>query len=208
MQHDNPDHYTIAADEIIAKGIDLKVSILTLTAGQCVPWHHHSNVSDRFFCMEGPMVVETRVPLARIDKRAIGFRLWPAGQDHGTHDHPVELAPADDAFLYVFVVVDAPQQQMESHVIKKPAAAATVARPKARYADQTLDSSFLHRGDEHLGRLREKPRRFEDDFRPSRNTKRLNDGIYAGQRAFHRSHLERVAGNFFEFGVTNTYSSG
>jgi len=21
------------------------------------------------------------------------------GQDHGTHDHPVELAPADDAFL-------------------------------------------------------------------------------------------------------------
>src|SRR6516162_4923542 len=95
-----------------------------------------------------------------------------------------------------------------SHVIKKPAAAATVARPKARYADQTLDSSFLHRGDEHLGRLREKPRRFEDDFRPSRNTKRLNDGIYAGQRAFHRSHLERVARNFFEFGVTNKYSSG
>src|SRR6516164_3969722 len=30
----------------------------------------------------------------------------------------------------------------------------------------------------------------------------------AGQRAFHRSHLERVAGNFFEFGVTNKYSSG
>jgi hypothetical protein len=130
MQHDNRDHYTIAADEIIAEGTDLKVSILTLTAGQCVPWHHHSNVSDRFFCMEGPMVVETRVPLARIDKRAIGFRLWPAGQDHGTHDHPVELAPADDAFLYVFVVVDAPQQQMESHAIKKPATAAISPAPR------------------------------------------------------------------------------
>jgi hypothetical protein len=25
-----------------------------------------------------------------------------------THDHPVELAPADDAFLYVLVVTDAP----------------------------------------------------------------------------------------------------
>src|SRR5262245_8966381 len=24
-------------------------------------------------------------------------RLWPAGQDHRTHDYPVELAPADDA---------------------------------------------------------------------------------------------------------------
>src|SRR5215470_3294656 len=151
---------------------------------------------------------EPTCPAARIDQRAIGFRLWPAGQDHGTHDHPVELAPADDAFLHVLVVINAPQQQMESHVIKKPATAMTVARPEARYADQTLDSSLLHRGDEHLGRLREKPRRLEDDFRPSRNTKRLDDGIDAGQRALHGSHLERVASNFFEFGVTNTYSSG
>src|SRR6516225_1998674 len=62
------------------------------------------------------------------------------------------------------VVIDATQQQMESHAIEKPATAATVARPEARYADQTLDSSLLHRGDEHLGRLREKPRRLEDDF--------------------------------------------
>src|SRR5215469_1296429 len=96
---------------------------------------------------------------------------------------------------------------MESHAIKKPATATTVARPEARYADQTFDSSLLHRGDEQLGRLREKPRRLEDDFGPGRNTKRLDDGIDAGQRAFHRSHLERVAGDFFEFGVTNTYSS-
>src|SRR5215467_1568518 len=101
-----------------------------------------------------------------------------------------------------------PRQQMESHAIKNPATAATVARPEARYADQTLDSSPLHRGDEHLGRLREKPRRLEYDFGPSRNTKRLDDGIDAGQRAFHRSHVERVAGHFFEFGVTDRYSSG
>src|SRR6516165_11004722 len=96
---------------------------------------------------------ETAGPVARIDYRAIGFRPWPAGQDHGTHDHPVELAPADDAFLYVLVVIGAPQQQMESHAVKKPATAATVARPEACYADQTLDSSLLHRGDEHLGRF-------------------------------------------------------
>src|SRR5262249_15886477 len=137
-----------------------------------------------------------------------GFRLWPAGQDHGTHDHPVELAPADDAFLYVLVVIDAPQQQMESHVIKKPTTAAAVARTEARYADQSLDSSLLHRGDEDLGRFREKPRRLEDDFGPGRNAKRLGDGIDASQRAFHRSHFERVAGHFFEFRVTNRYSSG
>ena len=52
-------------------------------------------------------------PAARIDQRAIGVRLRPISQDHGTHDHPVELAPADDAFLQVLVVIDAAQQQMK-----------------------------------------------------------------------------------------------
>jgi hypothetical protein len=56
---------------------------------------------------------EPPCPAARIDQRAIGVRLRPIGQDHGTHDHPVELAPADDAFLQVLVVIDAPQQQMK-----------------------------------------------------------------------------------------------
>src|SRR5262249_57037053 len=32
----------------------------------------------------------------------------------------VELAPADDAFLYVLVVVDTPQRQVESNVIRNP----------------------------------------------------------------------------------------
>jgi hypothetical protein len=74
---------------------------------------------------------EPACPAARIDQRAIGVRLRPIGQDHGTHDHPVELAPADDAFLHVLVVIDAPQQQMKRRAIKKPAAAAAVARPEA-----------------------------------------------------------------------------
>ena len=36
--------------------------MITLAAGQEVPWHWHSNVIDRFFCMQGPMVIETRAP--------------------------------------------------------------------------------------------------------------------------------------------------
>ena len=47
---------------------------------------------------------EAACPAARIDQRAIGVRLRPIGQDHGTHDHPLELAPADDPFLHVLVV--------------------------------------------------------------------------------------------------------
>ena len=37
---------------------------LALGPGQSVPWHHHSNITDTFFCMEGPMQVLTRDPRA------------------------------------------------------------------------------------------------------------------------------------------------
>ena len=74
---------------------------------------------------------EPACPIARLGQRAIGVSLWPIGQDHGTHDHPLELAPADDTFLRVLVVIDAPQQQMKPQAIKKPTVAATVARPEA-----------------------------------------------------------------------------
>jgi hypothetical protein len=75
---------------------------------------------------------EPACPAARIDYRAIGIRFRPIGQDHGTHNHPVELAPADDTFLHVLIVIEASHQQTERGAIKKPAVAAAVARPKAR----------------------------------------------------------------------------
>lgn len=48
--------------EIVAETPDLRVVRITLAAGEFVPWHFHSNVSDRFFCVEGEMTVETRTP--------------------------------------------------------------------------------------------------------------------------------------------------
>jgi|TARA_B110000014_G_scaffold226503_1_gene185829 quercetin dioxygenase-like cupin family protein len=54
--------YKIEAREVIAEVDGLRTSTLTLAAGQCVPWHHHSIVTDTFFCIEGPMQVEMRNP--------------------------------------------------------------------------------------------------------------------------------------------------
>jgi quercetin dioxygenase-like cupin family protein len=47
---------------MLAETPDLRVQILTLAAGECVPWHYHSEVADTFVCLEGPMVVITRNP--------------------------------------------------------------------------------------------------------------------------------------------------
>src|SRR6266404_36780 len=62
MQTRSRGDYTIAGRELIAEGTDLRVQVLTLAAGQCVPWHYHTEISDSFVCLEGPMVVETRAP--------------------------------------------------------------------------------------------------------------------------------------------------
>jgi quercetin dioxygenase-like cupin family protein len=55
-------NYEVADRELVAEGTDVRVQVLTLAAGQCVPWHYHSEVTDAFVCLEGPMVVETRTP--------------------------------------------------------------------------------------------------------------------------------------------------
>lgn len=56
--------YEIENREMVAEGADLRVQVLTLAAGQSVPWHYHTEITDSFVCLEGPMVVETRAPRA------------------------------------------------------------------------------------------------------------------------------------------------
>ncbi len=65
MQDRSRSNYEIAGREIVAEGADLRVQVLTLASGQCVPWHYHSAITDSFVCLEGPMVVETRAPSSR-----------------------------------------------------------------------------------------------------------------------------------------------
>ena len=75
MQTRNRGDYTIAGHELVAEGADLRVQVLTLAAGQCVPWHYHTEISDSFVCLEGPMVVETRAPRHVSPLEGNGFEL-------------------------------------------------------------------------------------------------------------------------------------
>jgi quercetin dioxygenase-like cupin family protein len=62
MQNRSRGDYEIAGHEVVAEGADMRVSVLTLAAGQEVPWHYHTDISDSFVCLDGPMLVETRAP--------------------------------------------------------------------------------------------------------------------------------------------------
>jgi quercetin dioxygenase-like cupin family protein len=68
--------------EVLAETPELRMVLLTLAEGQEVPWHMHSAVTDTFFCVEGPMVVETRDPMEQYGLVAGGMCTVPAGRPH------------------------------------------------------------------------------------------------------------------------------
>lgn len=59
--------YTIEAVDVLADTLDLRMTVFTVGAGQDIPWHWHTNVSDTYFGMEGVTVVETRAPTAHLE---------------------------------------------------------------------------------------------------------------------------------------------
>ena len=62
MSNDVP--YEVEDFELVEQVPNLRVVVFTLAAGQCVPWHIHTQITDKFFCLEGPMTVEHRGELA------------------------------------------------------------------------------------------------------------------------------------------------
>ena len=47
---------------VIAQTPGLRVVEYVLQPGETLPWHHHSEVTDRFYCLEGLIGVELRTP--------------------------------------------------------------------------------------------------------------------------------------------------
>jgi quercetin dioxygenase-like cupin family protein len=100
--------YPIAGRETVAEGADLRVLVLTLDAGQCVPWHYHNAIADSFVCLEGPMVVETRAPRI-VHTLEPGQRCAVAAKTahyvHGKDDGPCKFLIVQGVGIYDFMPV-------------------------------------------------------------------------------------------------------
>ena len=93
---------------MVAEGADLRVQVLTLAAGQSVPWHYHSEITDSFVCLEGPMVVETRAPRATYrlmpgERCAVGPKT--AHFVHGENGGPCKFMIVQGVGVYDFMPV-------------------------------------------------------------------------------------------------------
>jgi len=49
-------------EETLIQTADARVRIMVLPAGESVPWHFHSDVTDDIFCLEGQIEVELKEP--------------------------------------------------------------------------------------------------------------------------------------------------
>ncbi len=57
--------YQVNRISVIAKGADVLVREYLLDPGQFIPWHHHTEVTDHYYGLEGRVLIETRTPAAR-----------------------------------------------------------------------------------------------------------------------------------------------
>ena len=48
--------------KVIAQTPDVRIVEYTLNPGDSHPWHHHSEVADRIYCLEGLIGVDTKQP--------------------------------------------------------------------------------------------------------------------------------------------------
>ena len=61
--------YQVKKISMIAKGSDVLVREYLLGPAESIPWHHHTQVSDHYYCLEGKVRIETRAPAARHELR-------------------------------------------------------------------------------------------------------------------------------------------
>ena len=57
--------YKVKTISVIAKGADVLVREYLLGPGDTIPWHHHTEVTDHYYSLEGRVTLETRAPDAR-----------------------------------------------------------------------------------------------------------------------------------------------
>ena len=101
----------IAGYETVMEGADMRALVLTLAAGQSVPWHYHTEITDRYFCLNGPMVVETRAPRAIKELRTgETFTVPPktAHYVHGKDDGPCRFLLLQGVGVYDNLPVGGP----------------------------------------------------------------------------------------------------
>ena len=68
--------------KVIAQTPEVRIVEYTLNPGDSHPWHHHTQVTDRIYCLEGLIGVDTREPAQQFRLRPGESCEVPVGRIH------------------------------------------------------------------------------------------------------------------------------
>lgn len=94
--------FTVQKRKVVMAGKDMFVKEFTLAEGERIPWHHHSQVSDVYYCIEGKLVVELRDVVSGVVQEPIRLQAGQSGRvDPGTAHQPRNGAGGLCRFLLI-----------------------------------------------------------------------------------------------------------
>ena len=94
--------YRVSRRKLVMEGKDMFVKEFTLAPGEVVPWHHHTNVSDVFYCIEGDLRIDLTDAYAGDRREPIRLRVGESARvDPGTAHQPTNGGPGTCRFLLV-----------------------------------------------------------------------------------------------------------
>lgn len=109
--------YQISQKKMIAETQDLRVSEMTLSPGQEIPWHLHTRVTDTFYCLEGVVRLQTgKDPHGRLYRAGETYTMPPGAAHRVTNagETPCRILLIQGIGEYDFVAVAPPDSPRDS----------------------------------------------------------------------------------------------
>ena len=96
--------------EVVDERDGVKITRIILEPGEEVPWHHHTEVTDTFYPVVGPLTIETKAPDGAVEISSGDVFQTEVGQPHRVSNgsrHQVQFLLIQGGGAFDFVAMDA-----------------------------------------------------------------------------------------------------
>ena len=94
--------YKVTSRKLVMEGKDMFVKEFTLAPREVVPWHHHTQVSDVFYCVEGDLEIELKDVFTGEARQALRLKVGDSAKvDPGTAHQPTNVGSGVCRFLLI-----------------------------------------------------------------------------------------------------------
>ena len=94
--------YKVSSRKLVMEGKDMLVKEFTLAPREVVPWHHHTQISDVFYCVQGDLEIELKDAFSGESQPPIRLRVGDSARvDPGMAHQPTNVGAGVCRFLLI-----------------------------------------------------------------------------------------------------------